>query len=66
MYPENGDDSSSQSSKMERNSSVADDLYFGTEAAMDQHSCLVFNLTSRVYERKELENIMEDGLKITQ
>ena len=46
--------------------SIQEDRVFGTEAAMNQFSCLVFNLTTRVYERKELSTVMEEGLKITQ
>jgi hypothetical protein len=50
---------------MNRESVMTADRYFGTEIAMDSKSCLVFNLTQKVYERKDFQTIIEDGLKVT-
>jgi hypothetical protein len=64
LYPEEEDDSSNQN-QMNRETAMTADRYFGTEIAMDTRSCLVFNLSQRVYERKDFQKIIEEGLVIT-
>jgi hypothetical protein len=44
---------------------MPEDRYFGTEYAMDARSCLVFSLSKRVYERKDFQTIINEGLVIT-
>ena len=56
------DDSSVQ---MQRETVMPEDRYFGTEYAMDARSCLVFSLSKRVYERKDFQTIINEGLVIT-
>lgn len=62
FYDVQEEDSSAQ---MNRETVMTADRYFGTDIAMDSRSCLEFNLSSRVYERKDFKTILEEGLIIT-
>jgi hypothetical protein len=44
---------------------MTEDKFFGTTVAMDEKSCLVFNLTQKTYERKTLHAVMQEGLRVT-